>query len=252
MIHIISDSSTLYSIESAKKKGLSIVPLNISVDSQTYRDFEDITSTQLLTMIEEHKVPKTSQPSLGEKIDLYNKLSKDGDEVIDIAMASGLSGTYQMVDTALEMANNGASAKDIVKMIVQSRMQEESYLVPVDFQFLVRGGRIKGLAATLGGALKLIPILKKGVDGMGLDKFGVSRTYKKAVNMVVEDFKNNGFDSNYTFYISHAFNEDLAMMFEKKIKETFEGVKVVIYPLSPAFITQGGPGCVAVQAIKMA
>ena len=54
MIHIISDSSTMYSIESAKKKGLSIVPLNISVDSQTYRDFEDITSTQLLTMIEEH------------------------------------------------------------------------------------------------------------------------------------------------------------------------------------------------------
>ena len=75
-------------------------------------------------------------------------------------MASGLSGTYQtammakdscdnpdlvhvvdsqtlcgphrlMVDTALEMANNGASAKDIVKMIVQSRMQEESYLVSI-------------------------------------------------------------------------------------------------------------------------
>lgn len=164
--------------------------MNITVDSQTYRDFEDITSTQLLTMIEEHKIPKTSQPSLGEKIDLYNELTKDGDEVIDIAMASGLSGTYQtammaknscdnpdlvhvvdsqtlcgphrlMVDTALEMANNGANAKEIVKMIVQSRMQEESYLVPVDFQFLVRGGRIKGLVATLGGALKLIPILKK-------------------------------------------------------------------------------------------
>lgn len=255
--------------------------MNITVDAQTYRDFEDITSTQLLTMIEEHKIPKTSQPSLGEKIDLYNELTKDGDEVIDIAMASGLSGTYQtammaknscdnpdlvhvvdsqtlcgphrlMVDTALEMASNGATAKDIVMMIVQSRMQEESYLVPVDFQFLVRGGRIKGLAATLGGALKLIPILKKGVDGMGLDKFGVSRTYKKAVNMVVADFKNNGFDSNYTFYISHAFNEELAMMFEKKINETFDGAKVVIYPLSPAFITQGGPGCVAVQAIKMA
>ena len=268
MIHIISDSSTLYSIESAKKKGLSIVPLNITVDSQTYRDFEDITSTQLLTMIEEHKIPKTSQPSLGEKIDLYNELTKDGDEVIDIAMASGLSGTYQ---TAM-IAKNSCDNPDLVhvvdsqtlcgphrlmvdtalEMIVQSRMQEESYLVPVDFQFLVRGGRIKGLAATLGGALKLIPILKKGDDGMGLDKFGVSRTYKKAVNMVVEDFKNNGFDLNYTFYISHAFNEELAMMFEKKINETFEGAKVVIYPLSPAFITQGGPGCVAVQAIKMA
>jgi len=109
MIHIISDSSTLYSIESAKKKGLSIVPLNISVDSQTYRDFEDITSTQLLTMIEEHKIPKTSQPSLGEKIDLYNKLSKDGDEVIDIAMASGLSGTYQTAMMAKDSCDNRLS-----------------------------------------------------------------------------------------------------------------------------------------------
>ena len=45
MIHIVSDSSTLYSIEPAKKKGLSIVPLNITVDSQTYRDFEDGSST---------------------------------------------------------------------------------------------------------------------------------------------------------------------------------------------------------------
>ena len=280
MISIVSDTSTLYSISEGQEIGLSIVPLNITVDDQSYKDFEDITDHQLLKMIEENKVPRTSQPSLGEKIDIYNELLKKG-EVIDITMASGLSGTYQtallaknacddpervtvidsmtlcgphrlMVDTALEMANNGANAKEIVKMIVQSRMQEESYLVPVDFQFLVRGGRIKGLAATLGGALKLIPILKKGDDGMGLDKFGVSRTYKKAVNMVVEDFKNNGFDSNYTFYISHAFNEELAMMFEKKINETFEGAKVVIYPLSPAFITQGGPGCVAVQAIKMA
>ena len=42
------------------------------------------------------------------------------------------------------------------------------------------------------------------------------------------------------------------MLFEKKINEAFDGAKVVIYPLSPAFITQGGPGCVAVQAIKMA
>ena len=45
---------------------------------------------------------------------------------------------------------------------------------------------------------------------------------------------------------------DILAVFEKKIKETFEGAKVVIYPLSSAFITQGGPGCVAVQAIKMA
>ena len=280
MIHIISDSSTLYSVEQGKEKGIFIVPLNITVEDKSYRDFEDITSTQLLTMIEEHKIPRTSQPSLGEKIDLYNQLGKE-DQVIDITMAAGLSGTYQtammakescdysenvhvidsqtlcgphrlMVETALEMAKTGSSAKDIVKMIVASRIQEISFLVPVDFQFLVRGGRIRGMAATLGGALKLIPILKKGKNGVGLDKFGVSRTYKKAVKMIIEDLKKEGIDSKYTFYITHAFNEELALLFEKQIKENFAQAKVRMYPLSPSFITQGGPGCVAVQAIKMA
>lgn len=280
MIHIISDSSTLYSIKEAKEKGLSIVCLNITVDSKTYRDFEDITSTQLLTMIEQHKIPKTSQPSLGEKLELYNTLSESG-EIIDITIASGLSGTFQtavlaknacthpekvhvidsktlcgpqrlLVDTALDMAKQGCSAKKIVKMLVQSREQEVSYLVPVDFQFLVRGGRIRGVAATLGGALKLIPILKKGKDGNGLEKFGVSRTYKKAVNLVIEDLQKQKVNADSTFFVTHAFNEELAMLFEKKIKQTFEGAKVIVYPLSPSFITQGGPGCVAIQAIKMA
>lgn len=280
MIHIVSDSSTLYSIKQAKEKGLHIVPLNITIDDISYRDFEDITSTQLLTLIEKHKIPHTSQPSLGEKIDLYNTLGKDA-EIIDITMAAGLSGTYQtacmakqscdypenihvidsqtlcgphrlMVDTALNMAKNKASSKEIVKMVVASRMQEVSYLVPVDFDFLVRGGRIRGMKATLGGMLKLIPVLKKGQEGNGLNQFVITRTYKKAVASIVADLQKQNVNNEFTFYITHAFNEDLAMLFETKIKEAFQDAKVIVYPLSAAFITQGGPGCVAVQAIKMA
>lgn len=279
MVTIISDSSTLYSVSEGKGKGVHIVPLNITIGNSSYRDFEDITSTQLLKRIENHEIPRTSQPSLGEKIELYNAFAKDG-EVIDITMASGLSGTYDtaliakescdysenvhvidsmtlcgphrlIVDTALEMAKNGLSAKEIVRMIVKSRLKEVSYLVPVDFQFLVRGGRIRGVAATLGGALKLIPILKKGKDGCGLDKLSVGRTHKKVIDVIIADLIKSGANSNYTFYISHAFNEALALRFEKQIKMTFENAKVIMYPLSPSFITQGGPGCVAIQAIQI-
>ena len=277
MVFIVSDSSTLYSVSEGKEKGAYIIPLNISIGQNSYRDFEDITSTQLLKRIEFHEIPRTSQPSLGEKIELYNYLSEGG-EVIDITMASGLSGTYDtaliakescehpdrvhvidsmtlcgphrlIVDTALDMAKNGSSAKDIAKMIVKSRLKEMSYLVPVDFQFLVRGGRIRGVAATLGGALKLIPVLKKGKDGCGLDKLSVGRTYKKVIDSILTDLMKSGANTEYTFFISHAFNEELAFRFEKQIKTTFENAKVVVYPLSPSFITQGGPGCVAIQAI---
>ncbi|MBR3794912.1 MAG: hypothetical protein IKK34_02620 [Clostridia bacterium] len=33
--------------------------------------------------------------------------------------------------------------------------------------------------------------------------------------------------------------------------EKFPTAVYEIYPLTPAFITQGGPGCIAVQAVKM-
>ncbi len=279
MIKIVSDSSTLYSCKEAEKIGLYTVPLNVSIDNHSYKDLEEITDTDLFKMIEEHKIPRTSQPSLGEKIDIYNKLSEEN-EVIDITMASGLSGTYQtaliakascdhsdkvhvidsmtlcgphryLVDTALEMVKNGSSVQDILHMIEESRKTDISFLLPVDFDYLVRGGRIKGVAAKIGGLLKIIPVLKKGDDGVGLEKHSINRTLKKAIDSVIDDLKANHIDDTYHFYITHAKNEDLANRFIQKIQETFNTKNIFTYPLSPSFITQGGPGCVAIQVIKI-
>ena len=142
MIKIISDSSTLYTVSEAKDKGFYSVPLHVTIGDDSYRDLEDINSEQLLKMIEDGAIPKTSQPSIGEKIALYDELSKDN-EVIDVTMAGGLSGTYQaaltakntcerpdkihvidsmtlcgphryMVDLALQMAKEKKSVKEII------------------------------------------------------------------------------------------------------------------------------------------
>ncbi len=279
MIKIVTDSSTLYSVKEAEQIGLYSIPLNISIDSKSYQDFEEITDKDLYHMIDEHKIPRTSQPSLGEKIDLYNKLSEEN-EVIDITMASGLSGTYQtaliaqgycnhpdkvhvidsmtlcgphrhLVDTALEMASKGSSVQDILQMVEESRKTDVSYLLPVDFNYLVRGGRIKGVAAKIGGLLKIIPVLKKGEDGVGLEKHSISKTLKRAINSVIDDLKECNVDNSYYFYVTHAKNSELANTFVEKIKDTFNAKHIFVYPLSPSFITQGGPGCVAVQAIKI-
>ena len=51
--------------------------------------------------------------------------------------------------------------------------------------------------------------------------------------------------------ISHAGALDKAEQALKALKEAMPEAEYHIYPLSPAFITQGGPGCVAVQYIKM-
>ena len=199
--------------------------------------------------------------------------------MIDITLASGLSGTYhtalmakessehperihivdaftlcgphrQMALKALEMANNGAAAEEIIAYLEDKKQKETSFLIPLDFQFLLRGGRINGVAAKLGGLLKLIPVMKKGENGKGLDKFTVARTMKKAISSIIEDMQNCGVTSDYNFYISHAENIELAEKIKEKLTESFAGASIEIYDLSPSFITQGGPGCVAIQAIE--
>lgn len=278
MISIVSDSSTLYSVEEGKKIGLSIVPLNITVNDKSYRDFEDITDRELLQMIQENKIPRTSQPSLGEKVDIYNTLSQKG-EVIDITMASGLSGTYQtallaknacddpdkihvidsltlcgphryLVNLALEMAAGNHTVSEIIDCIEEKKKHEISFLIPIDFEFLVRGGRLNGMAGVLGGLLKLMAVMKKGENGKGLDKFSVCRTSLKVAHDIIEEMKREGVDSTYEFFITHADNLKLAKKLKEKLLDTFPEAIIHVYPLSPSFITQGGPGCVAVQAIQ--
>lgn len=284
MIQIISDSGTLYSQIEAKEKGLYTIPLNVIVDHKSYKDYETITSTELLQMIDQKKVPSTSLPSVGERIDLYNEITNKGLEIIDITIASGLSGAYQsalmakeecdhpqmvtvidsntlagpmraLVDHALEMAQENKSKDEILEMLNDSIKTEVSFLIPQDFSYLKRGGRISSVEAGIGGFLKLIPVmqrkLKSKEEGSHLVNFGLYRTFKKALIKIADHMESEGVGEGYTIYISHANNLDETEKAHAYFKERFPSEKIVVMPLSPSFITQGGPKCVAIQAIKI-
>ncbi|MGN1054956.1 MAG: DegV family protein [Erysipelotrichaceae bacterium] len=275
MVQILSDSSTLYSVTQGKDAGLVVVPLSVQINNKSYREFEDISSKEFLKIIAEGHIPTSSQPSIGEKEEAYNAVNG---EVIDLTMADGLSGTYQsamiakdmsnnherihvintktlcgphryIVNKALKLASEGKSVKEILSGIENSINIGRSFLIPYDFAFLKRGGRLSPLAATLGGLLRIIPILELSEDGKSLLKFGVKKTYKKAVMDIIEVMKNDGVDDSYDVSISHAGNDEWTDITIDLIKKEL-GINVSVYDLSPAFITQGGPGCVAIQCCK--
>lgn len=279
MVQIIADSSTLYSKEQAKQIGLVTTPLVVVVDKNNYREFETIDSDSLLNMIENGAIPKSSQPPIGEKIDLYNKYGKE-QEVIDITMAAGLSGTYDsalmakqscdysdkisvfnsktlcgphrfLVNEALKMAQEGKSKEEILYMLEESAKTDVSFLIPFDFDFLQRGGRVSKAAAGLGGLLKLIVCMKKSDDGRCLEKHCVHRTLKRVVLSIFEEFNQHNVDDSYRISISHAFNEEIASKIKAALKEKYPNAMIEMFALSPAFITQGGPKCCAIQAIKI-
>lgn len=103
MVKIITDSSTLYTVEEAREKGFEAIPLCISIGDLEGRDLQ-VNMDEFYGRIEKGEIPRSSQPPIGEVIDAYEQYSDY--EIINIAMADGLSGTYQSAYGAKEMVEN--------------------------------------------------------------------------------------------------------------------------------------------------
>ena len=276
MVQIITDSSTLYTVEEAKEKGFEAVPLCVSIGDVDGRDLQ-VDMNDFYKRISEGQIPKSSQPPIGDVLEIFEKYADD--EIINISMADGLSGTYQtacgakammeedakitvfnsrtlcgphryMVARAQEMKEAGCTAKEILDWLEMAADKTESFLIPQDFEFLKRGGRLTPVAATLGSVLKLKPIMTLTEDCMKLDKFAVKRTLKSAVKTVVDHMVAKGIDNKYVCYVVHANALEDAKDVIKIIQDTFEGIEVQTYDLSPVFVTQGGPQCIAIQYIE--
>ena len=277
MIRIVSDSSSLYSKKDGQAKGIGIASLAVTINGNTYKEYEDIQTKEFIDIINEGHIPASSQPSIGEVVEIYNNYPND--EIINISMADGLSGTYNsacmarnmdenpdrihvinsqtlcgpqnyLVNLAVTLAENGLEAKEIVTEINKTMEYSNSFLIPNDFDFLVRGGRISSVVGKIGGLIKLVPVMTLADDKKSLVKFTTTRTFKKAIQTICEAMIEKNVDSNYKIYISHAYREDLADEARNIIQECIENADIEVKLLGPAFTTQGGPGCVAIQYIK--
>ncbi len=277
MIRIVSDSSSLYSKKDGQAKGIEIAPLAVTINSNTYKEYEDINTEEFIHIINEGHIPASSQPSIGEVLEIYSKYPED--EIINISMADGLSGTYNsacmaknmdknpdrihvinsrtlcgtqryLVDLAVTLAENGMEAKEIVTEVNETVENSKSFLIPNDFDYLVRGGRLSPLVGKIGGLIKLVPVMTLAEDKKSLVKFTTKRTFKKAIQKICETMLEDNVDSNYKIYISHACKEDLAGEARNIILEYIENADIEVKLLGPVFTTQGGPGCVAVQYIR--
>ncbi len=276
MVQIITDSSTLYTIEQAKQEGFEAVPLCVTIGDMEGRDLH-VDYAEFYDRIKKGQIPMSSQPPLGDVLDAFEKYSED--DIINISMADGLSGTYQTACSAREMSDNkdritvvnsktlcgphrymvkkaqqmkmaGCSKEEILEWLDYAIAHGESFLIPQDFDFLRRGGRLTPVAAALGSVLKLKPIMTLTEDCKRLDKFGIKRTMKAAVGAVIDHLKTRELDARHLISISHANALDDAQKAAARLKEAFPDAEVEILELSHAFITQGGPQCVAIQYIE--
>ena len=276
MVHIITDTSALFTVAEGNDMDVHVISLCVSIQDEHYRDLcFDMSS--FLEKVRSGGIPTTSQPPIGDVLAAYEEHGDE--EILNICMADGLSGTYQtalmakeqapnadsitvlnsqtlcgphryLVEKAVKLRDEGKKAADIVAALKESMAHEHSFLIPQDYSFLKRGGRLKPAAASIGGLLKLKPVMHAVEDGSRLDKFTITRTLSKAADSIISYFREHGVDAAYRISVSHADALADARFFIDRLKNAFPDTELELLKLSPAFITQGGPQCIAVQYIR--
>lgn len=278
MIHIITDSSSLYTSRDARLSGFESIPLCVTIGGSDERDLL-LDMDEYYGKIRKGMLPTSSQPPLGDVIDAFESHADTDSQIINISMADGLSGTYQtacsardmvehrdriavfnsrtlcgphryMVEKAQKMKEEGRSFHEILDWLELASQNTESFLIPQDFSFLRRGGRLTPLAAATGSALKLKPVMKLTSDGKRLDKFSIKRTMSSAADSIIQHLKEKKLGRKHILYISHANAPEDAQKIKAKFEQAFADLEIRVLELSAAFVAHGGPQCVAVQYIQ--
>jgi DegV family protein with EDD domain len=144
-------------------------------------------------------LPGTSQPSVGQFLEVFKPIIDAGDDVVSLHFSSGISGTYEsavqakqqleregvdplrvtVIDTgsacggygvvlmaAAAEAKRGGGHGDVVQA-ARSMMKGLSFWFAIDtLEYLRRGGRIGAVASVVGGAIKIKPILTVTSEGI--------------------------------------------------------------------------------------
>ena len=277
MVKIVTDSSIMLTIEEGKSENLGIVPLCVNIGGASYREYEEISADQFMWHIDNGAIPTSTAPSL---VDLKNVYEATDEEILHICMADGLSSAYdsassfaatqeyaqrikvinsrtlcvpqrRIVFRARDLAKEGKTIPEILEGIRGMMDTAVSYLIPEDFGYLRRGGRLSAPAAGIMSILKTVPVLVQSKDGKKLEKLTVSRKFDKAIEAVGAALEARGVDLNHRIDVSHANNKKKAERAIELLKERFPNVVFELFELGPAFITQGGPKCIAVQSVKI-
>ena len=275
-MRIITDTASLFSPEEGKTVGISVVPTCVIHGDKVYRDYEEMQVDTLLSMIAGGATPTTSQPAIGDLLDVFEETTE---ETLGLFIGDGLSGGYQsavgakntiddneyihIVDTktlagaegylvqkAIELRNQGLNMDAIKTELEKSIESSASFVIPADFEFLKRSGRLTPIAAKISSMIKIVPVMTLTEDKKKITLFTIKRSWKKATEAIAEQLKKLGVNEEYIIYICHGGDLQAAKTVFAQVKESFENVTTKLMCLSPSMLTHGGPGCVLIQAVK--
>jgi len=269
--------------EHYERRKLHVVNYHFMVNGKIYLDDMGVSYPfdQFYAAMRKGVDTKTSQVSVGEFIESWEPLLKDGHDILHVELSSGLSGVVHSAETAAKMlmeqyperkilvadslgassgyglimdkmADNrdaGMSMEDNYNWVVEHRLEMHHWFFSTDLSYYVKGGRLSKTSGFLGNLLHICPLLNMDYQGHLIPREKV-RTVKKVEQRMVEkmeEYAFNGLDYSDKIYICHSDCMEYAQTIKKMVEEKFPKRKgdVEINWIGTTIGSHSGPGTAA-------
>ena len=276
-------STTDLSHEYLKSRDIGVVFFHFQLGEKEYPDDMGVSVTpkELFRRMLDGEDTKTSQVTMGEYMEFFEPILKEGKDILHIAFSSGLSGSYNsarlaaedlapqypdrkiyvvdslaastghglVVDKAADLRDEGKSIDEVRDWIEANKNRAHHWFFSTDLTFFIRGGRVSKTAGTIGTLLGICPLLNVNDEGKLIPREKI-RGKKKVITRIVEMMEahaENGLDYTGKVYISNSDCYDDARAVADLIESKFTKMngKVQIYSIGATIGSHTGPGTVA-------
>src|SRR3954470_23321063 len=262
-------------------RGIHEVSLYVTFQGEQVRETEILRDTDKFydALRSAQEMPTTSQPSIGDFLAVWEPLLRDGNDIVSVHLASGISGTY---DSALQAKNRlvedgldearlcvvdaktgaggagmmllagaaavqaGGDVEAVAGRVRTAREQLKIWFVVDTLEYLRRGGRIGAAAALLGGALKIKPILTFETEITPVERV---RTANRAFERIVDYMEMRKADGADGWCIQHVQAAEQAEKLVERGREVFGSDPVFVSQIGPVIGAHVGPGLIGFGAI---
>src|SRR3954462_8427535 len=280
-VALVTDTTHYLPRQIVAAKGIHEVSLYVKFEGRQVRESELLDDfggfyEKLRTASE---MPTTSQPSIGDFLAVWEPLLNEGNDIVSVHLASGISGTY---DSALQAKNRlpeggldqtrpcggaaqtgaggagmmllaGAAAVqaggDVEAVAGRVRSARESlriWFIVETLEYLRRGGRIGAAGALLGGGLQIKPILTFEEEITPGERVRTSaRAFERRV-AYMHSRKEDGADG---WVIQHVQAPERAQQMVERGREVFGSDPLFVSPIGPVIGAHVGPGLIGFGAL---
>ena len=275
----ITDTAAFLTPEFIKQHNIHVLPLNVVFEDKPYRETIDMTHEEFYQKLRESKVhPKTSQPSFGEHVALYEKLKEEGyDCAIAVHVSSKQSGTYdsapmaaeqagfktyaidsrigsypmqRMLELGMELEKQGVEVEQIVSEIEALRDKSQLAFLPASLEQLQKSGRVSGLAMMISQLLNIKLVIAYNKEGVCevVHKVRAEKRAKKIITDLLDEALTNSKIEEVAVINSN--NLQGANDWIAELKQAYPNINFIPTELSAAVGVHAGEGTLGLTWVR--